>query len=80
MTLTNYWWLLIWMFTSGGFLACLFPKRRELVCGEVKERWEVVPAVLLVVPYIIWAGFRTNGFGDSPLSSMGQKNMRGEWH
>lgn len=65
MTLTNYWWLLIWMFTSGVFLACLFPKRRELVCGEVKERWEVVPAVLLVVPYIIWAGFRTNGFGDT---------------
>lgn len=65
MTLTNYWWLLIWVFIGGAFLACFFPKRGEIVCSGVEERWEVVPAVLLVVPYIIWAGFRTDGFGDT---------------
>ena len=80
MTLTNYWWLLIWLFTGGAILACFFQKRREMICGKVEERWGVVPAVILVVPYIIWAGFRTDIIGDSPLSSMGQKNMRGEWH
>lgn len=65
MTLTNYWWLLIWIFACGVFLACFFPKRREMVCGEMVYRWNVVPAVILVVPYIIWAGFRTNEYGDT---------------
>ena len=74
MTLTNYWWLLIWMFTGGSLLAVLVPRRRELVCGEMEERWDTIPAVILVVPYIIWAGFRTDASGDSPLSSKKQKN------
>lgn len=80
MRLTNYWWLLIWLFIGGMFLTIIFPKKRELVCGKKEERWGVVPAIILVLPFIIWAGFRGDGFGDSPLSSMGQKNMRGEWH
>lgn len=65
MALTNYWWLLIWLFTGGVFLAYFFPKRREIVCGKVEDRWDVVPAVILVVPYIVWAGFRTNAYGDT---------------
>lgn len=65
MALTNYWWLLIWLFTGGAFLAYFFPKRREMVCGKVEDRWGVVPAIILVVPYIIWAGFRTDRFGDT---------------
>ena len=65
MTLTNYWWLLVWLFTGGAFLAWFFPKRKELVYGKVEERWEILPAIILVVPYIIWAGFRTDGFGDT---------------
>lgn len=65
MTLTNFWWLLIWMFTGGILLAVLFPRRKELVCGEMEERWDTIPAVILVIPYIIWAGFRTDAFGDT---------------
>lgn len=65
MTLTNYWWLLIWIFTGGAFLACFFPRRREMVCGKAEDHWDVVPAVALAVPYIIWAGFRTNEYGDT---------------
>lgn len=80
MTLTNYWWLLIWMFTGGVLISIYAPKKKELVCGKVEERWTLLSAFLLVFPYIIWAGFRSDIFGDSPLSSMGQKNMRGEWH
>lgn len=64
MTLTNYWWLLIWMFTGGSLLAVLVPRRRELVCGELKERWDTILAVILVIPYIIWAGFRSDAFGE----------------
>ena len=65
MTLTNYWWLLIWLFTGGALLAWVFPKKCEMVYGKMENRWEVFPAILLVVPYIIWAGFRTDEFGDT---------------
>lgn len=80
MTLTNYWWLLIWLFISGGFLEVFFQKQQVELFGKKEIRWKW-PAVLLIsLPYVIWAGFRPDSFGDSPLSSMGQKNMRGEWH
>lgn len=65
MTLTNYWWLLIWLFTGGLALAAYFPKHREMVCGKIETRWGVVPAVLMVVPYIVWAGYRSDAFGDT---------------
>lgn len=65
MTLTNYWWLLIWVFVGGGALAFFFPKRRELVNGKKVERWTVGAAFILIAPYIIWAGFRSNAFGDT---------------
>lgn len=57
LTLTNYWWLLIWLFV-GGAICSYFPKRRELVNDRVVTRWDIFPAILLVLPYIIWAGFR----------------------
>ena len=65
MTLTNYWWLLIWLFIGGFILFSFFPMNRENVCGKIEERWNIVPAVILVIPYIIWAGFRIDSFGDT---------------
>lgn len=65
MTLTNYWWLLIWMFTGAAFLAVLVPKRYEIVNGEKVLRWTPFAAIAAVVPYIIWAGFRSDSFGDT---------------
>lgn len=65
MTLTNYWWLLIWLFTGGIVLAAYFPKHREMVCGKMETRWSIVSAVLMAAPYIIWAGYRGDGFGDT---------------
>lgn len=65
MTLTNYWWLLIWLFLGGGFLVLAFPKRNEVVLGKVEKRWNVFPAIILIVPYIIWAGFRSDIYGDT---------------
>ena len=58
MTLTNYWWLLIWLFVGGGILTILIPKQRELVEGKMEERWSSLAAFLLILPYIFWAGFR----------------------
>ena len=74
MTLTNYWWLLIWLFIGGGALAVFMPKRQEIVLGKTEERWGMLSAFVLILPYIIWAGFRSNSFGDSLLSSKLQKN------
>ena len=59
MTLTNYWWLLIWIFI-GGLLTSLVPKRQELINGRIEERWKPIPAYILMLPFIIWAGFRTD--------------------
>lgn len=66
MTLTNYWWLLIWLFLGGAIFNNM-PKRRERLYGETVERWDILPAILMVLPYIIWAGFRHNYFGDTAL-------------
>ena len=74
MTLTNYWWLLIWLFTGGIVLALYFPKHREMVCGKMETRWGIVPAVLMAVPYIVWAGYRSDAFGDTAAYRESFKN------
>lgn len=56
MTLTNYWWLLIWIFIGGGVLALFIPKQQELVNGRRVERWTMPTALILIAPYIVWAG------------------------
>ena len=63
MELKNYWWLLIWIFLGGAIFSNM-PKRRELVAGKMVERWQPLYAILLVLPYIIWAGYR-QGIGDT---------------
>lgn len=63
MALTNYWWLMIWLFI-GGVITAAFPKRQERLGGKTVERWRVLPAIVLVIPYIIWAGFRES-IGDT---------------
>ena len=65
MTLTNYWWLLIWIFI-GGVLALFI-----LVNGRKVERWTMPTALILIAPYIVWAGFRSNAFGDSIITDRG---------
>lgn len=65
MTLTNYWWLLIWLFVGGGILAYAIPKQKVNVLGQYENRWRVIPALILALPYAVWAGFRGDGFGDT---------------
>lgn len=66
MTLMNYWLLLIWIF-AGKLLEYGFPKRMERLGEQEEARWSYLPAILLVVPYIIWAGIRGDNFGDTAL-------------
>ena len=66
MELTNYWWLLIWIFGAGALSLLLRVKRPETVMGRTEERWGWVPAILLMLPFFLWAGFRTS-IGDTGL-------------
>lgn len=66
MTLTNYWWLLGWLLLAGVILTMIFPKQPVVVMGKKEYRWGWLPAIILVLPYIIWAGFRTDSMiGDT---------------
>ena len=51
------WYPLIWLF-AAGLLLYKMPKQEMLVCGQVQERWFTFSAFLLVLPLILWAGFR----------------------
>lgn len=57
MVISNYWLMLIWIFAGSG-ITLVFPKRKERLGNEYVERWDMVAAILLVIPYILWAGFR----------------------
>lgn len=65
MTLHNYWWLIIWPLLFGGASAVLIPKREEYVLGKKETRWHWIPALILVLPFVIWAAWRENAFGDT---------------
>lgn len=69
MVLRNYWMLLIWLLTVGLFLNVVIPKTLVTVEGKSEYRWGKVSAFLLVVPYIVWAGFRV-GIGDTEVYRM----------
>lgn len=59
MELKNYWWLIGWLFIGGLLLNYAFPKRKEMQFGKYVYRWQPIAALLFVLPYISWAGFRT---------------------
>jgi len=58
MRLSNYWWLLIWIFVAAVFVEIVPVTRYEEVLGKKEKRWGIFSAFLLVFPYLIWAGFR----------------------
>ena len=58
MRLTNYWWLLIWPFMFGALSLIFNMERQEMVDGQRCNRWRPVPAWVLAIPFIIWAGWR----------------------
>lgn len=66
MVLRNYWMLLIWPLTVGLFLNVVIPKTLVTVEGKNEYRWGKFSAFLLVVPYIVWAGYR-QGVGDTEV-------------
>lgn len=64
MTLTNYWWLLIWLFT-GGLILVVYNARPVSATGKTPQQWNWMPAILLMLPYILWTAFRSDQIGDT---------------
>ncbi len=56
---TSYWHPLIWIF-GAGIVLYKMPQKTELLGGRLVQRWYWFTAILLVLPYILWAGCRTN--------------------
>lgn len=77
MVLTNNWMLLIWPLTIGLFLNVVIPKTLVTVEGKSEYRWGKFSAFLLVIPYIIWAGYRSDLFGDTPVYRMSFYSVAG---
>ena len=48
---------LVWLIAIGWLLSKM-PLKHEYVCGQKKQNWYVSNAILLVLPLILWAGFR----------------------
>lgn len=65
MTLTNYWWVLIWLFTAGVVCVYAIPQKREIVLGKPEYRWRWSAVLILAIPYVIWSGCRWDYFGDT---------------
>lgn len=49
---------LIWLFVAGGILLYTFPEKQERLLGRTVRRWDYLPAIILVLPLTLWAGFR----------------------
>lgn len=67
MVLRNYWWLLIWIFLFGAISLAFIPKREEIVLGKPQMCWGKLSSAALALPYVIWAGWRPDSFGDTGM-------------
>ena len=75
MALNNFWWLLIWPFIFGGLTILFSPQQEEIVLGRKVVRWHWLHAAILAAPYVIWAGWRTNRYGDTTQYRRTFQNM-----
>lgn len=58
MVLTNNWFALLWILIGGVLFLNFFPRRRLEVEGRIEYRWSLSSAILFIIPYIIWSGYR----------------------
>ena len=71
--MSNYYLILVWVAVAGVLGMILQVKRIETVNGKKVCRYQPLWALIVVLPLIIWAGYRGH-VGDSLLSSKLQKN------
>lgn len=65
MQFTNYWLPLLWIMTGGIFIDMVFQKRRVTVMGKTQVCWSRYSAFFVALPFILFAAFRTDMFGDT---------------
>ena len=65
MRLMSYWWLLFWIIPTGLIFNTFFPKVYINQGSKKKITWSWFSVLILMTPYVIWAGFRSNNFGDT---------------
>ena len=78
MTLTNYWWLLLWLVIAGGVLAVAVPGQLVQIMGKTEYRWSMTSALILACPYALWAMNRSN-FGDTEVYRKTFYNIPDTW-
>lgn len=66
MGVLTYGWLLLWVYAGGFLLPKLQYPNQHLEKTE-NCQWELLPALLLVLPLVIFAGWRTDSLGDTAL-------------
>lgn len=75
MKLDNYLLELIWLFFFGAISFLFTNKQDEIVLGKKEERWHWLPALILIIPFIFWAAWRPNNFGDTGAYRLGFKSL-----
>lgn len=46
-------------------MSCIFPRTKENINNKMQYRWRKISAFIVILPYIIWSGFRSDNFGDT---------------
>ena len=72
--MSEYLLQLLWALVGGYIIKAVAKKQTVMVLGRREERWSVSSALALMIPIILWAGFRTLYIGDT---SMYVRSFRG---
>ena len=79
MQFLKQWQELLWLFIGGSILVYAFPQRREHLLGNTVKRWGYLPAILLVLPLTLWAGFRGDVADTTLYRKLFLEESRGLW-
>lgn len=58
MVLTNNWFALLWIPIIGSVMHMMIPKTSIQINGKIEYRWGIWMAILAIIPYAIWSGYR----------------------
>lgn len=67
LTLTNYWLPLIWIVVGAVVFQAFFYEVPINVLGKTEYRWPLQLALIMGIPYILWAGNRGDELGDTAV-------------
>ena len=63
--MSEYLLQLLWVLVGGYIIKAVAKKQTVMVLGRREERWSVSSALALMIPIILWAGFRDRWFSDT---------------